>query len=221
MRSRRAAQSEVIEKWWPTTQSMDLVLGDTAAVALAVESEVRGYLCGESAVASWRTFTTLDEAFGTTTEFGNVPTRFLVLPTRSPWTVLWNNGFLCGGYDSLCSNLTRKHGFVTVHWVAHDEETTTEPHAMFIHRRSTGDGVAERYIYVARGGKRWSFYDRGESIPEEDTSAYLATRKRDRLGEETSCSCSPGSARPRGARTSTPSPTSPPSASAAPTRQRP
>lgn len=144
---------------------------------------MRGYLLGERLIARSVSFATLDDAFGAAPRFDNVPTFFLVLPTRSRWSVLWNNGFLCSGYDSLCSNLARNHGFTSMHWLAHDDETTTEPSAVVAHRRSLGGQLVERHVYVGREGTRWLFHALGEVAPEEDVAPYTARRKRDRMDE--------------------------------------
>lgn len=40
MRALMQLRSEPIERWWPTTQSLDLVEGDIEAVAGAVGAEV-------------------------------------------------------------------------------------------------------------------------------------------------------------------------------------
>src|SRR5262245_61810685 len=116
-----AFKSEVIRKWWPSTQSLDLVEGAVESVASAVDAEVRRFLKGEAVTSSWRTYPNLDSAFNEVPEFTNVPTYYLVLPSRSRWTVLWNNRFLCDGYDSLCWCLTNNHALTTIHWFAHDE----------------------------------------------------------------------------------------------------
>lgn len=93
-------------------------------VAAAMQEEVRRFIAGEAITTSWETFSNLDAAFRSASEFANVPTIYLVLPTLSKWSVLWNNSFLCDGYDSLCHCLTKNHGLTTVHWSAHDEWTS-------------------------------------------------------------------------------------------------
>jgi hypothetical protein len=176
-------RSESIQKWWPTTQSLDLVEGSLEAVAAAVETEVRRFLIREAVVASWETFADLDAAFRAAAEFANVPTFYLVLPSRSRWTVLWNNSFLCDGYDSLCWCLTQNHGLTTVHWSAHDEWTTFQSGAAFNHRRLEGATMIERSVSASQEDKRWLFFEAGTPLPEEDRAAYGAKRKRDRLNE--------------------------------------
>jgi hypothetical protein len=46
-------RSESIQRWWPTTQSLDLVQGPVEEVAAAVHTEVKRFLMGEEVVTSW------------------------------------------------------------------------------------------------------------------------------------------------------------------------
>lgn len=133
--------------------------------------------------AVWEKHPDLDAVFAAPPEFANVPTWFVALPTRSRWVVLWNNSFLCDGYDSLCWCLTRNHGLTTVHWSAHDTTTTFQPGAAFHHRRRDGEALVERSVSCSATDGRWAFAERGEPLPEEDLSGYGARRKRDRLDE--------------------------------------
>jgi hypothetical protein len=177
-------RSRTIEQWWPTTQALDLVEGPVEAVAAAVLAEVSRFVVGESLRSSWKSFANLDAAFGTATEFTNVPTFYLVLPTRTQWTVLWNNSFLCDGYDSLCHCITKNHRLTTLHWSAHDEWTTFQSGASFTHRHANGSAVVERSVYVAQTDRHWDFFQSGPPLPEEEVQLYTARRKRDRLNEE-------------------------------------
>jgi hypothetical protein len=177
-------RSETVQRWWPTTQSLDLVEGNIERVAAAVQDEVSRFLKSEQLTASWETFPNLDAAFGATPEFANVPTFYLVIPTHSKWNVLWNNGFLCDGYDSLCSCLTKNHGFTTIHWSAHDELTSFQPGAAFHYRRFDGSKLIERSVQAAQQDKRWLFFESGQPLPEENVQSYLARRKKDRLNEQ-------------------------------------
>jgi hypothetical protein len=176
-------RSEIVQRWWPTTQSLDLVEGPIEAVAAGVETEVTRFLKGEAIVTSWEDFPSLDSAFRAAPEFANVPTFHLVLPSHSRWTVLWNNSFLCDGYDSLCWCLTKNHGLTTVHWSAHDDWTTFQSGACFHHRRRDGSAVVERSVQASQEDKRWLFHESGQPLPEEDVGSYGARRKRDRLNE--------------------------------------
>lgn len=177
-------RTETLQRWWPTTQSLDLVEGSVEKVAAAVQAEVARFVNGEEVATSWEPFHNLDAAFGAATEFHNVPTFYLVLPTWSRWTVLWNNSFLCDGYDSLCWCLTNNHGITTMHWSAHDEWTTFQSGAVFYYRRRSGFDIVERYVQTFQEDKRWLFSQSGEPLPEEDVAGYATRRKRDRLNEE-------------------------------------
>ena len=177
-------RSKTLERWWPTTQSLDLVDGPVERVAEAVHAEVARFVGADSVASSWTTFQSLEAAFDAAPDFTNVPTYFLVLPTRSNWTVLWNNSFLCDGYDALCWCLTANHRLTTLHWCAHDDWTTFQSGASFCYRRWHETKVVERSVYVAQEDKHWVFTQRGETLPEEDVDAYAAKRKKDRLNEE-------------------------------------
>jgi len=176
-------RSGAIRRWWPTTQSLDLVEGAVESVASAVEAEVRSFLGGEAIISFWRSLPSLDSAFQEVPEFSSVPTYYLVLPTRSKWTVLWNNSFLCDGYDSLCWNLTNSHGFTTIHWCAHDQGTTFQTGATFCHRRRDSTGMMERVVHVGQEDTRWHFHSSGPPLLEEDLAGYAARQKRERLNE--------------------------------------
>jgi hypothetical protein len=177
-------RTSAIASCWPSTQSLDLVQAPTDIAARAVEAELRRILGAEPIEVHRLAVSSVDQAIKSCTEFTNVPTYFLVLPTKSRWSVLWNNSWLCDGYDSLCHCLTKNHGLTTLHWSAHDEETTFQSGASFVHRTRTDGGVAERSVYCGRQDDRWTFSEYGTPLPEEDTPVYGAKRKRDRLNEQ-------------------------------------
>lgn len=179
-----APKDPAIRAWWPSTQSLDLVEGPAQDVAEATHVEFTRFAAGERVVASRHRFADLDSAFQSVPDFENVVTFLLVLPTRSKWTVLWNNSFLCDGYDSLCWCLTLNHGLTTMHWGAHDEWTTFQSGASFTYRRRGATDVAERSVYSGQEDKRWLFHATGEPLDEENTAEYAARRKRDRLNEQ-------------------------------------
>lgn len=172
-----------LQRWWPATQSLDLVEGPVEQVAAAVQSEVGRFLGREALNGAWKNFANLEEALSAAPDFVNVPTFFLVLPTRSPWTVLWNNSFLCDGYDSLCWCLTHNHHFRTLHWSAHDEWTSFQAGVAYYHRRWDGAKVVQRSVEAAQHDKTWTFYENGDPIPEEDINGYRERKKRHRLSE--------------------------------------
>jgi len=177
-------RSPTIQKWWPTTQSLDLVEGSVKEVATGVHAEVSRFLQGERVSASWATFADLDAAFRSASEFANVPTLYLVLPTRSKWSVMWNNSFLCDGYDSLCYCLTKNHGFRSLQWSAHDQCTSCQSGAQFAHRQRMADELTERSVAAVQEDELWSFSAVGVPLPEEDLQGYKNRRIQNRLNEE-------------------------------------
>ncbi|MFZ6818367.1 hypothetical protein [Undibacterium sp. Ji22W] len=177
-------RSKSIQKWWPATQALDLVEGDCDVVAKAVHAEVSRF-CGKEVVdGDWEIFPNLDGAFGAANEFANVPTFYLVIPTFSKWVVLWNNSFLCDGYDSLCHCLTINHALTTLHWSAHDEWTSMQSGAVFSYRYVKDGDVFERTVQAAQQDRKWLFFESGKPLVEEDVQLYKTRIKRDRLNEE-------------------------------------
>ncbi len=176
-------RAPAIQKFWPTTQSLDLVRGSVDLVATGIEAEVRRFAAGARIEAGWRRFADISEALSSCMEYTNIPTMFIVFPTNSPWSVIWNNSFLCDGYDSLCWCLTKNHGLTTLHWASHDESTTFQPGTSFIYRTIHDGTVCERSVSCTQEDARWLFTQSGVSLPEENVSLYGAKRKRDRLNE--------------------------------------
>lgn len=172
-----------LRAWWPTTQSLDLVDGAMETVAEAVQHEYSRFAGGDPITCAWRRCDDLDAALGAIPFFDNVASHIVLLPTRSRWTVLWNNNFLCCGYDALCHCLTARHRLATVHWSAHDDWTTMQSGSTFHYRRHDGQAVIERRVQAAQTDRRWDFFATGAPIPEEDLAGYRAVRKRDRINE--------------------------------------
>jgi hypothetical protein len=179
----QSMRTSAIADFWPSTQSLDLVQAPSEAAALAVEMELGRFLGTEPIEGRWLAASSINQAIRSCTEFTNVPTYFLVLPTKSRWSVLWNNSWLCDGYDSLCHCLTKNHGLTTMHWSAHDQDTTFQSGAAFTYRVRRNGAVAERSVHCGRQDDRWSFHEQGAPLPEEDLRAYESRRKRDRLNE--------------------------------------
>ncbi len=175
-------RSEILQRWWPATQCLDLVEGTVDVAAAAVHAEV-GRFSGGAVETYWQAFPNLDSAFTAAPNFASWPTFFLVLPTNSKWSVLWNNSWGCDGYDSLCWCLTTNHGLTTIHSSANDTWTTFQSGAKFTYRRMNGTTLAERSVYAGQEDKRWLFFQTGDPLPEENVTLYNAKRKRDRLNE--------------------------------------
>jgi hypothetical protein len=176
--------SGAVQRWWPLPVSLDLVRAPVKVVASAVLAEVSRFAAGERLSSAWVPFSSLNEVFGSVAVFTNVPTVFYVLPTFSDWYVLWNNSFLCGGYDSLCWNLTTKHALTTMHWRSSDADAVFQAGNSFTFRKPSQSGLNERSVYCCKYEKRWEFDAVGELLPEEDLQAYSARKKRDRLCEQ-------------------------------------
>jgi hypothetical protein len=155
---------------------------EQVADALSVEF---ARFAGEQKISTaWRAYQYLDAAFRSAPVFANVVSHIVALPTNSRWVVLWNNSFLCSGYDALCFCLSSNHRLTTVHWSAHDDRTTFQSGASFTHRRHDGAQVVERSVASAQEDKRWIFHASGSPLPEEDTDAYAMGEKRERLNEQ-------------------------------------
>jgi hypothetical protein len=176
--------SEAVQRWWPLPDSLDLVRAPIKAVAPAVLAEVTRFVAGGQLSSAWVPFSSLDQVFASVAVFTNVPTVYFVLPTRSEWSVLWNNSFLCDGYDSLCWCLTTNHRLSTMHWRSSDEDAVFQAGSSFTFRNQSESGLRERSVYCSKNDERWEFDAIGEPLPEEDLAAYSARRKRDRLQEQ-------------------------------------
>jgi hypothetical protein len=175
--------SDAVRRWWPLPDSLDLVRAPIRVVAAAVLAEVTRFVAGGELLSGWVPFSSLDQVFGSVTVFTNSPTVYFVIPTPSDWTVLWNNSFLCDGYDSLCWCLTTNHGLCTMHWRSSDEDTVFQAGSFFTFRGKSQMGVSERSVYCGKNDRRWEFDAIGDPLPEEDLPSYAARRKRDRLTE--------------------------------------
>ena len=172
-----------VRRWWPATQSFELVEASMTQASEAVCTELQRFH-GESEINSeWQRVSCFGDAMGLVKFLTTSPTDVLLLPTLSRWTVIWSNSFLCDGWDSLCYNITKNHGLTTLHWSAHDAWTTFQSGASFTFRRQHGVMLQTRSVYVGQEDKRWLFHEAGDALPEEDVAAYGAKRKRDRLNE--------------------------------------
>jgi hypothetical protein len=175
--------SEFVQQWWPLPTSLDLVRGEPDMVASAVLTEVSAFMSGEQLSSEWIPFDSIAHIFESVEVFTNVPTVYFVLPTHSDWTVLWNNSFLCAGYDSLCWCLTNHHGMETFHWQSSNEDAVFQAGSLFTARRYLRGGLTERTVYCCKNDAHWEFHTSGEPLPEEDILRYRARRKRDRFDE--------------------------------------
>src|SRR5262249_54437601 len=139
--------SEFVQRWWPLPASLDLVRGPADVVASAVLAEVTRFVDGEPLSARWVSFDSPAGGFASVDVFPTVPIVYFVMPTWSEWSVLWNNSFLCDGYDSLCWCLTSRHGLPTVHWKSSDADAVFQAGSLFTARRRVGGDMVERSVY--------------------------------------------------------------------------
>ena len=176
--------SDAIEKWWPLPVSLDLVRAPVDVAAATVMAELTR-LVGERQLSSaWVPFGSIGQVFGSVAVFTNTPTVFFLLPTHSNWTVLWNNSYLCDGYDSLCWCLTTNHGLTTMHWSSSDEDSVFQAGSSFTFRTASESGLSERSVYCCKNDEHWQFVAQGEPLAEEDVAAYASRRKRERFNEQ-------------------------------------
>lgn len=177
----------VFQDWFPLGVSIDLVEGDVSEVANAVRAQVGRWTGRERLEQSESSHTDWNSLFGSVDVFTNVPTKFFCIATNSQWTALWTNSFLCDGYDSLCHNLTKNHGFRTIHWKASDEAGIFQPGCRFCHRViSSGGEIMERTVHCSQQDSRWEFHEIGPVLTEEDPSLYQARVKKLRFNEDAS-----------------------------------
>lgn len=175
--------SESVERWWPLPDSLDLVRASTDVVASAVFAEVTRYAQGEPLSSAWVPFESMNGVFESVSVFTNVPTVVFVLPTHSDWTVLWNNSYLCDGWDSLCFNLASNYALTTMDWRSSDNDAVFQAGSSFTFRKKFDSGLIQRSVYCGKNDERWEFEASGEPLPEEDIAAYSNRRTRDRLDE--------------------------------------
>ena len=171
-------KSQEIMRWWPLTQSLDLVKATPKQTSVAVKKIFSQFTDPEPLRVRSTNFDGFDDAFSSVRKLANVPTLFLVFPTHSKWSVLWSNSFLCNGYDSLCYNLARLFQCETIHFNASDSSGT-----LVTFRRHDGAPMLERTVYSIKEDSHWTFYQGGEPLPCENLENYRARRKRDRLNE--------------------------------------
>lgn len=193
-------KDKLFDDCWPGTEPMILVRADVDVVAKALKADAaRGDRMGRPwkwRLKHWRRgglrFTrtrwirvpSLGELFAGPYVLGGA-TQY-ALPTRSPWTVVWENDARCAGNDSLAWRLTSMYKLETLRFQSSDRDSTQLAGTTFTFRRPGRDGgePIERSVYCASQGSRWHFHQNGEPWPEEDVARYEARRKRDRMNEE-------------------------------------
>ena len=176
-----AVKDSVIQAWWPLARSLDLVRAPLTTLAEHLESEIVRTM--PPCKATWVEPRSLHDVFASVATFTNFPTVFFALPARNGWTVLWNNSFLCDGYDSLAYNLTRVHGVDTLHFSSSDTDGPELAGTTFAWRPASGKGEPARRLYCALQAKRWEFKVTGTPLPGERLADYEKRVIRERMNE--------------------------------------
>jgi len=176
--------TNVFHEWFPLGVSIDLVEGDVSIVTDAVRAQIKRFTGSEEIEEFECHPTDWNALYRSVNSFTNVPTKFFCIPTKSRWTALWTNCFLCDGYDSLCYCLTSQHGLRTIHWKASDTPSMFQPGSTFCHRMIGSDGtLLERTVHCSQQDSKWEFHEIGAPLPEEDLSLYKTKLKKDRFSE--------------------------------------
>jgi hypothetical protein len=183
-----AVKDQVFEDSWPLGQSLTLVRATTSRVALAFEQEaerLREYICGGADHFVWVRHSSIADLFQSVKKFTNSPTIHYAIPTKTDWTVVWDNGSACDGHSSFAHCLTRFYNLETISFSSTDRDSIMLAGTQFTHSKA-GSGAApvKRHVYCCSVGNRWEFRESGESLPEEDAARYNRRRKRERLDEE-------------------------------------
>jgi hypothetical protein len=176
--------SKFVEIWYPLGCSLDLVEGEPKSVAQTILKEVSRFNHGEKYEINEFKINILDDVFKKETEFGVSPFNFYVIPTKTKWSILWNNDLRCEGYDSLCSCLTKFFGFTTISWYSNEPFDKEHPANLFTYRMKKQEALEERVIYTIFDGKEWTFFQQGKMLPFEDNSWFKCRKKKDRFNQE-------------------------------------
>lgn len=178
-----AEKSDVFRRWFPLGVSLDLVRGSCREVAEAAGTEIQRFVKPDKLLTEDLQLPGFQELFESVKFYTNTPTIFYILSSSSPWTVLWNNTYLCSGYDSLCSCITRHHGLSTIHWSSSDVDQVFQAGTKFVYREGIGEDIRERSVCCIREDSRWIFEEAGEPLPDEDLESYKSQPKKGRLNE--------------------------------------
>jgi len=139
-------KDKVFDKWWPLGQSLVLVhagIQDTAK-AIRADCERLRQSTGLGYEFDWTKIASLDELFASVEEFRISASLHLAFPTKSGWTVLWDNKHLCTP-DSFAYCLTRFQGLETLSFYSTDRYSTQLAGTHFKHQRLVGsEGMAQR-----------------------------------------------------------------------------
>jgi hypothetical protein len=175
------------KKLLPLTQSYELVCGKTDDIAKNIFLEVKKYSKGNSEISLIQN--KMDNPheiiYRNNNILTNIPTKIFVFPTITEWAIIWNNSFLCDGWDSLSYNLTRLYKYKTLHFNSHDTKTTFLPSSCFHYRFWNGNDIQERYVWTGvNDNNKWEFIEKGTVCDFEDIKNYKNKIIKNRLNEK-------------------------------------
>ena len=170
----------------PLTTSLYFLKSDFRSIADLSLSYFRAWAKGEWTVGSEPVMGGMEELVRGLEPLRSSATRFLVVPTKSPWTAMFSN---CrdGMEQSLPSVLARRLqcGFLrVVDAPGHDEvrvAPTSMPARMFSFSADPSQPAGAYRVVELLMEDGWEFEERGSPLPGEDTSVYRARRLRDRF----------------------------------------
>jgi hypothetical protein len=171
---------DVFREYWPLPSGLDFAKGGFAVVAAAVETEVRRFIRGEPLSKHEMTVRDMNGVFGVPSFLDNVGLHYFIVPTHSAWTAIWTSTFLCSGYDSLSSCLTKNHDLETIHFSSSNGNAWFQPGTVISHRTKIG----ERHVAAIQEDTRWIFHESGTPLPEENLTQYRKRKIRDRWNSE-------------------------------------
>lgn len=121
-----------------------------------------------------------------------LPTKYLFIPTASPWTAFVDNGWRGTDPVSAMSVLAEKLACAAmrVTYVEHTmpskvTKDTLGEYGATILEVYAADGSCRRTIYAANDGGKWKFGQSGEPYPFENLTLYTAKKVRNRFKLET------------------------------------
>jgi hypothetical protein len=183
-----AAKDQVFDEWWPLGQSFTLVRAPINRVALAFEQEgarLSEYICGGADHFVWVPHSSITDLFQSVKKFTISPTIQYAIPTKTGWTVVWDNCSNCEGHSSFAHCLTRFYNLETIWFRSTDRDSIMLAGTHFTHSKAgAGAEPVKRHVYCCSVGNRWVFQESGERLPEEDAARYSRRQKRERLDEE-------------------------------------
>ena len=173
-----------IKELFPLTQSFGLVLGNTTEVANAIFEEIKKYTKNEIGIElKHLTLKNIDKTIYNN-KFTVTPTKVIAFPTKTKWTIIWNNSFLCNGWDSLFINLTNFYDYDIFYFCSHDKVTTTLPGTYFYYKYRENEILKERYVWACKNdNNKWEFLEKGETCYFETIEDYKDKIIKNRLNE--------------------------------------